>query len=156
MSARFAVAVVLLGLLLVPRADGRRLLADVRGAGSADAHDGHATVVPSDAAGVAGFQAELAGLAGAGLSYATPSQNVDVAQHLVRRRLQQSRLGVGNRGANNIRAQAATAQAIAEAVQRGATIFDTARAGRVGSTLSFAAAQNDQQLFDTVERLTRP
>lgn len=61
-----------------------------------------------------------------------------------------------NVGANTVRSQAATAQAIEEAVDSGANGYATRRAGVVGSTMTWAAAQNDQYLFNAAERFSNP
>jgi hypothetical protein len=62
---------------------------------------------------------------------------------------------------NNMRAQAASAQAIQEAVDSGASLYRTSRAGRVGSFMSWASASAaanpssnaGQATFDMAERL---
>uniref|UniRef100_A0A383VAL3 Uncharacterized protein n=1 Tax=Tetradesmus obliquus TaxID=3088 RepID=A0A383VAL3_TETOB len=70
------------------------------------------------------------------------------------RRLQQSfGTRAGQMATNNLRAQAATSQAIEEAVEAGANPRATRRAGATGSFMSWAAAQNDQRTFDAAERL---
>lgn len=68
------------------------------------------------------------------------------------RHLLQFSTSPGRLATNTLRSQAATAQAITEAVNSGADRFATRRAGRVGSDLTFAAAQNNQDVFDLVER----
>ncbi|KAF8069566.1 hypothetical protein HT031_001683 [Scenedesmus sp. PABB004] len=80
------------------------------------------------------------------------------------RKLLGSSLGGGSRystrnsqlATNTVRAQAATSQAILEAVNSGANINAGFRAGRVGSATSWAAAQNDRNLFDLVEQASGP
>lgn len=70
------------------------------------------------------------------------------------RRLHQSfGTRAGQMATNNLRAQAATSQAIEEAVEAGANPRATRRAGATGSFMSWAAAQNDQRTFDAAERL---
>jgi hypothetical protein len=51
-------------------------------------------------------------------------------------------------------AAAVSLQHIEEAVESGASMGATRRAGQTGSLMTWAAAQNDQRTFDTAERLT--
>lgn len=46
-----------------------------------------------------------------------------------------------------------TLQAIEQAVNSGASLAATNRAGRVGSTMTWAAAQNNRAVFNTVENV---
>ena len=117
----------------------------------------HAQAATADAihaaahGGAEAFNTIRAGLLGSTASYAAGQNDqrlLDTVGRLDARRL----LGV----ANCVRAQAATADAIHAAAHGGAEASDTARAGLIASTLGSAAAQNDQRLFDTVERMVRP
>eukprot|EP00775_Hariotina_reticulata_P006432 gene6432-6662_t len=73
-------------------------------------------------------------------------------QPVSRKLLQWGRWSQTNRNANTVRAQAATSQAILQAVESGGSLGATFNAGRVGSATSWAAAQPSQRTFDFVER----
>lgn len=81
-----------------------------------------------------------------------------VADAAATRRLLQysSTSSFNNRATNTLRAQAATSQAITEAVNSGANPAYTFNAGRVGSATSWAAAQPYQSTFNVVERSVGP
>lgn len=67
-----------------------------------------------------------------------------------------SRTKATNLQANTVRSQAATSQAILEAVESGASGYNTRRAGYVGNTMAWAAAQGDQGVFNYAERVSGP
>lgn len=121
----------------------------------------HAQAATADAihaaahGGAEAFDTIRAGMLGSTASYAAGQNDqrlLDTVGRLDARRL----LGVAGCGAICEPAQAATADAIHAAAHGGAEASDTARAGLIASTLGSAAAQNDQRLFDTVERMVRP
>lgn len=72
----------------------------------------------------------------------TDKQHATTQRHL----LQFAGLNQNARATNNLRSQAATAQAIDAAASSGANRFSTRNAGRVGSNLAFAASLNNQQV----------